>query len=310
MMHLFDTEENPNQSVDEFIASLRGVTQSPSNANLYYATCPKCSENKLGVRKDTGFYWCFRKSSCGFRGYLNADAYVESSFVETDWDFMGVEDDGAEPYAVLPLIPRSDLERLKPLYDHPYLRGRGFTEWDPIQYPIASYNKMPTYVFFILHQQGRPVGYIGRNTKSEDFRYYNMPGLRFNHLLYGDHAVYSKTVIVTEGILSAINVNMHLLRLGIYDVTAVATFGARISPQQVWVLRGKGVRDVYLWHEIDHDGGSERYERSGNRLAKHFNVFRAEFRNNDPGDIDKDDVERLLEDRVAWEGAEELVCPV
>ena len=286
--------------LEEFLKQCKGHV-SPSDENLYYGTCPNCKKDKLGIRKDTGFYWCWRQR-CGLKGYLNTDLLIDTSFIETSWGALNGSVKDTVKINLLPSIDTDELRMLTLLYRSDYLEGRGFRDWDPVRYPIASHSKWRNYVFFLLQQRGVIVGYIGRSTNNSQYRYFNMPGLKFSHLLYGDHLISSDTVVMTEGIISAVNVNRHLRSLGIYNITAVATFGAKVSPQQVMILHNAGVKNIHFWHEIDDVYGRERYEKTGDRLSLEFDVFRAEFCGSDPGDMSRDEVSYIIENPFSWTG--------
>ena len=303
------TTDTAINSLDKFLSRLDGVVESPSEPNLYYAICPRCKQNKLGVRKDTGFYWCWRKK-CGYKGYVNPEDCVESSYIDINWDVLGDVDSVEVKVEVLPPLSLEDRSCMTLIYHHDYLRGRGFDTWDAAYYPLALHKKWSGFVFFLLQQHGRFVGYIGRNTRESKYRYFNMPGLKFNQLLYGDHLITSNTVVLTEGIISAINVNRHLLSLGIYDITAVATCGSKVSLPQASLLRKCGIDNIYYWHEMDDMDGRVRYEKTGDRLAKEFNVFREEFYTKDPGDLSQSEVSHLIDHPVEWYGYSQITSPV
>ena len=291
-----------SNELQQFLGSLKECSQSPSNFCLWYAVCPQCGKKNFAIRVDTGFYWCWR-GKCGYRGYIKSlgGSGREPLLKIEDWDPMGAY---VNPFSYEYPTPLSyqDREGMMLIEHHHYLKHRGFDIWDFIQYPIAVTHKLPGYILFLIKSEGDFIGYVARYAGMDDekLKYLNMKGLQLSGMLYGIDNLYVNSVVLTEGILSAINVNTHLQNLGIFDINAVATFGSKISKQQVYLLRQKNVRKVFFWHEQDSEITRNRYYKNGRMLSRHFDVYKESFILSDPGDIGEEEVKNKITHRELW----------
>ena len=168
---------------------------------------------------------------------------------------------------------------------------------------------------------GRNVGWLARSIKSKEWiddtnkkrreqgredkylRWQNSVDTDFLKILFGfDELIYNITqiVIVVEGVTSKANIDKLLRLWEVKEIKCVCTFGKKISPEQINLLRYKGIRNVILLY--DQDAVNETKEHSF-ELEKFFKVdigfipFKNDKgENKDPGDINSNELEIVMKD--------------
>lgn len=158
---------------------------------------------------------------------------------------------------------------------HPYLNARGFTLDDYEFFSVGTTRKLnfryDDYVIFPIIDSGDTVGYVARHlwAKADIDRYnrrakitgdYRIQRFRnsteneFVKLLYNFDAVRqdeTETVLLCEGIFDVVALTR---KLDLYEnerIAAVATFGKKISRQQIYKLQSKGVRNIVVGYDGD-----------------------------------------------------------
>lgn len=154
-------------------------------------------------------------------------------------------------------------------FNNPYLIGRGFTESDFYKYEVGTAPINPKYNNYVIigvYQDGQLLGYISRHvweksrikkfeqrTGNMVFRYKNSKGVQFSKLLFGYDEIVetTSTVILVEGFFKKLRVD-NLLNLDDQsDIKCCATFGKKVSQQQIELLKRKGIQNVILAQDND-----------------------------------------------------------
>lgn len=197
-----------------------------------------------------------------------------------------------------------------------YLQERGFEAWQFDSYVIGRtklFGKLKDYVIFLIIEDGENKGYVARITWSKEkikshesrtgkrvVRYNNEGGVDFAKLLFGidEVDVWTKTVILVEGVTDKANIDRFLKTLGLIESTkCCCTFGKKISPEQTEKLRVRGVESIVFLYDPDAISSSKQYSMS---LSKKFGKVLVGFlRDKDPGDLcieEFSDVMNKLED--------------
>lgn len=278
------------------------------------ADCPYCGkEGKLGISivKD-GFPWqCF---SCGESGrawkllnYLGRLDLIRNP----DLDTNAVDN----LLLIRKEVPELDLELAaedlpmgyRKVADDDYLNSRGWNEEDYFYWEAgrSSHWKYRDYVILPVYMNGLISGYVSRHiwgkkkidnhnalVKAEGegyiiLRYRNSTGNEMAKMLYGyDHIVpgITKTVIIVEGAFDVHSVNRKLDLYEIEDLKCVATFGKKISNEQVYWLQHAGIENLIILFDPD-AVGTTKYKSK--ELDKYFNVMVGSI---DDPDKDADDL--------------------
>ena len=186
----------------------------------------------------------------------------------------------------------------KRCYTNNYLQSRGFT-YDDFDYFQAGTTqrlnfKYDSYVIFPIIDNGDVVGYVSRHTWTKEeidkhnllvrrkggyriMRFRNSTENDFVKLLYNYDAIIedeTDTVIIVEGIFDVIALTR---KLDLYDnthITAVATFGKKISKIQIYKLQCKGVRTIILGYDGD---AVEAIKKAADEMNPYFNVLVADI---------------------------------
>lgn len=183
-------------------------------------------------------------------------------------------------------------------FSHPYLKRRGFTFDDYEFFPVGTTCKLnfryDDYVIFPVIDSGDTVGYVARHLwpKDEIDRYNRRAKVRgdypirrfrnsteneFVKLLYNYDAVKqdtTETVLLCEGIFDVVALTR---KLDLYEnerVAAVATFGKKISRQQIYKLQSKGVRNIVVGYDGD---AVDATKKTAAELSRYFEVLVADI---------------------------------
>lgn len=218
-------------------------------------------------------------------------------------------------------------EKTKPLgfnriFKNEYLESRGFIpehfEHIEIGTTIIDPIVKNEYIIFCCFTDGICTGWLGRSIRDKKWidnynrevkeynktvlkdkdkrkkylRWINSVDTDFSKMLFGYDEIKAgttETVIIVEGVTSKCNVDK-LLRLWDDDsMKCVASFGKKLSPEQIQRLLLKGVRNIILLYDPDAVKESKTYSFE---LSKHFNVeigyinFKGkDGEDKDPGDL-------------------------
>ena len=295
------------------IARETGAKRDGGGRNLIVPRCPFCGKTggKFGIyigpktsRREPFMAHCF---SCGASTRTLGQLLEAISRIDL---MLAPTADIDAPLENLLLVPPEKEEiddRLVPAllpdfykrtFRHPYLQERGFVFDDYEYFPAGTTGKLnpryADYVIFPVIDSGITAGFVARHTWSKEsidtynrkakysggyriLRYRNSTDNDFSRLLYNYDAVRegeTDTVILAEGIFDVIALTR---KLELYDnphLTAVATFGKKISDVQVYKLQAKGVRTVV----VSYDGDAvESVKRTAERLRPYFEVFIADI---------------------------------
>lgn len=289
------------------------------------AECPFCGRPKFGVyvgmdkgHKKFGASNCFRcgKSFHTLKLTLEALGHKELLPVETvdlddDTVFDNLFDDEIDDELKEATLPNG----YKRCYKNSYLKSRGWLSWDYEYFPVGTnrgfdreYND---YIILEVRDEGRCVGFVARSILSKDEidsynsrhhfkirRYKNSDermGNGFSKMLYNYDAIETMTthsVILCEGPFDVVGLNR---KLELYDnkhIVPVATFGKKISQEQMFKLQKKGVEQIVIGYDND---AKETTSRIAMELEKYFDVLIADIPNGVGKDWDEMDVEDIYD---------------
>lgn len=197
-------------------------------------------------------------------------------------------------------------EYYKRTYKNRYLKSRGWTVDDMEYFPAGTTRgmnwKFDDYVIFPVIMEQKVVGYVSRHTWSkeeiDDYnirhkrkirRYNNSTGEMcngFGKLLYNYDAIIptkTDTVVLCEGIFDVVG----LVRgMDLYDnthIVPVATFGKKISEDQMYMLQKKGVRTIVIGYDND-EAASDSIGKVAWDLDPYFEVYAISY----PQSVGKD----------------------
>ena len=294
---------------DDLTEVLENVRYDGRRTNAI-SDCPYCGKSqKFGVSlvKDSNVWQCF---SCGERGgSIKLMTYFDR--LDLIQDFFDTDDELDDPFEEMEEEELDlDLEEVelpeetKRVVSDEYLDARGWFDESYFDFPAykSKHFKYQDYIILGVMMYGSLVGYVSRHTwekgeiekynkvqkrrgKYQVLRYKNSDGNEFSKMLYGfDTIVEGKTdtVILVEGIMDVINLSQELDLLETDSVRAVASFGKKISEEQIFHLQEKNVKNVIVFFDDDACDDVKRIN-----LDKYFNVLVAST--NDADDVGEDD---------------------
>lgn len=200
---------------------------------------------------------------------------------------------------------------------HPYLDDRGFEDWQYKEYEIGITTKHPSlkaYIVFVVIEDGLCKGFVSRSLRSKQWlkeynekakmngwmkrlRYVNSTNTDFSKLLFGIDEINVrsvKTVILVEGVTDKANVDRLLKLHRQFKLKCLATFGKKISLEQIAKLQQRGITDVIVMFDPDALIDSKR---DSYKLSKYFNVTAAFLKDKDPGDLTREELKNVLRNR-------------
>jgi hypothetical protein len=294
------------------IEELVGKTVLSHDGKNLYGRCPFCGGNEWGISLEgNNAFNCFRKKHCGQVG----NAYTLLSFFKKKITFDRIlsevlstfEDEVEKEIGTLPLVtPPVGWKRN---LDDEYLRSRGWLDYQFEKYQVGRSFLKKDYVTVLVEMNNQTVAYLGRSIKRKEeidkinekkkitgekkyLRYDNSVGSDFGKMLFGyDDLIKGKTkdVILVEGWLSKTKTEVNLeLDFDPTDVLkCAATFGAKVSDDQIKLLLGKGVENIYLWFEGD---VLDKVKPIAMKLSNYFNVKTGYIGDGrDPNDWDREE---------------------
>ena len=203
----------------------------------------------------------------------------------------------------------------KRCFKHNYLKSRGWVFDDFEYFPVGTNRcfskEYEDYIILEVIDEGRQVGFVARSILSKEEidsynsrhsfkirRYKNSnesSGNGFSKMLYNYDAIEPMTthsVILCEGPFDVVALTR---KLELYDnkhFVPVATFGKKISQEQMYKLQKKGVEQIVIGYDSD---AKETTSKIAMELEKYFDVLIADIPNNVGKDWDEMDVEDIYD---------------
>lgn len=292
------------------------------------AVCPFCNSDtrEFGISLDDNHLFnCFRKKACGVSGNI----YSLLAHLGKSKEFLGErqvnifqkltstleqqEEVKIEDVTLPEITPPTLWQRI---YDDPYLRERGFTDQQFEKFEVGRSKVNRDYVIFLVRQEGRLIGYVGRSDKSKkeidqinivrkqrgekEYLRYRNSITDFGLTLFGyDEIIEGVTtdVILVEGIFSKTKTDINL-GLDIQNETkCCATLGAKLSEYQVYLLKKKGVKRLIFWFEAD---VLSKIKGIVAKAALDFEVLVCYLSDKDPNDMNREEALQLYGESVNW----------
>lgn len=265
------------------------------------ADCPKCGKHEFRISKNKQDhpFLCNRKNHCGWSGniytffsYFGEELPTKPIVIESmKMDIGGKKQEVMDIY----------LDEIRPpigymrLYDHWYLNGRGFKKEDYHKYEVGKVLLKDYYVYWLVYMNFRLVGWVGRRIEEAywviDGKQVLMPKFDnsetdFKKALYGYDLLRGESAILVEGIL-----DHKAICEKVPEIPSVCTFGAKISDEQIELLKLKGVKDIYFMHETD---ALKDYKRNAIKLDGHFNVRCCDLGGADPDEASEEQIRNAM----------------
>lgn len=278
--------------------------------------CPSCNFSEWGISiyEKNHPFGCYRKKKCGFSGNI----YTLLNFLKIHIDerveykeIIGtivIQNKSATFDSLISFEEKLPLG-FKYVEEHKYLKKRGFDFEDYIRYPVGTTQIDPKfsnhYVLFPVFMQHKVRGYVGRSIYSKQFlqkhneisafkiKRYNNSITDFGKLLYGyDELEEGDTVFLVEGIFSKRALDIKLNLTPGCGFTAICTFGAKISDDQISLLKEKKIEDIVLLHESD---ALKELKKNGFKLLPFFKKVRVGYTNKkDPEELSKEELYSII----------------
>ena len=290
-------------------SDLRGLLKvhKETHSGQYVCDCPFCGkERHFYISKKTQLFDC---KKCGEAGnvfkllryldktyLLGGKSVEEVEHVNSIRNFLS-ENNEEVKVETLPAVKLPVGWKLLK-NSNEYLIGRGITPELCKRYNFGSttlVSKFKNYIIVPIYDNGVVRGFIGRYgaklVPDGVLRYNNSLHTKFGSLLFGYDEIneHTITVILVEGIFDKIAVDKVLGLWNNDEVKCVATFGKKISEDQIHKLELKGVSRVILLYDFDAVKDIKKY---GMILQQHF-VTTITFTNKK--DIDECTPEEALE---------------
>jgi predicted RNA-binding Zn-ribbon protein involved in translation (DUF1610 family)/DNA primase len=297
------------------------------------AHCPQCGEFEFGISLYERLhpYQCYRRKKCGFIGNIytllaflgKSREFAKDEKIDLSQKLRRIEGKKKAAPIVIELPEVSPPVMWQRVYEDEYLRKRYFEDYQFEKFEVGRSILKKDYVTFLVRQHGVVTGYIGRSDRSKEWiddynarkkqeaeengerfrkylRYDNSKS-DFSKMLFGlDEIITGVTtdVILVEGIFSKTRTDSNL-ELDFQDeFKCCATFGAKISPEQIALLKQKQVKNIHLWFEAD---VLNKAKAVAAELSLHFRNVRASFlKGKDPGEINAEESFQLLENSFDW----------
>lgn len=310
---------------DELLYELGGKLDG-SRRNILVPNCPFCGhdEFKYGIyvgnnvgRKRFGMsncYHCNRRfgSLKDTLKALDREDLLPPETIElddSDTDISDMLDDEIDDDLVEIAMPRG----YKRCFKNSYLKSRGWEVDDYEYFPVGTNRSIEReyedYIILEVRDEGRIVGFVARSILSKEEidthnarchfkirRYKNSDenkGNGFSKMIYNYDAIETGTthsVILCEGPFDVVGLNR---KLELYDnkyIVPIATFGKKISQEQMYKLQKKGVDQVVIGYDND---AKETTSKIAMELDKYFDVLIADIPDGVGKDWDEMDVEDI-----------------
>lgn len=321
------TPEIQRSIIEELLYDFSGKMDG-SRRNILVQHCPFCGHDgfKYGIyvgnnigKKRFGMSNCYHcnrrygslKETLKALGREDLLPKETTQLDDSETDISSMFEDEIDDELVDAIMPKG----YKRCYKNNYLKSRGWIMDDYEYFPVGTnrgfdreYND---YIILEVRDGGRCVGFVARSTLSKDEiesynsrhhfkirRYKNSDeriGNGFSKMLYNYDAIepmLTHSVILCEGPFDVVGLNR---KLELYDnkhIVPVATFGKKISQEQMFKLQKKGVEQVVIGYDND---AKETTSRVAMELEKYFDVLIADIPNGVGKDWDEMDVEDIYD---------------
>lgn len=316
------------QSIREELLYDLGGKMDGSRRNILVPNCPFCGHDgfKYGIyvgnnvgKKRFGMsncYHCNRRVG-SLKETLKAldreDLIPAETAVldDSETDISAMLDDEIDDDLVEITMPRG----YKRCYKNSYLKSRGWEVDDYEYFPVGTNRSIEReyqdYIILEVRDAGRTVGFVARSILSKEEidsynsrhhfkirRYKNSDerdGNGFAKMLYNYDAIEAGTthsVILCEGPFDVVGLNR---KLELYDnkhIVPIATFGKKISQEQMYKLQKKGVEQIVIGYDND---AKETTSKIAMELDKYFDVLIADIPDGVGKDWDEMDVEDIYD---------------
>lgn len=321
------TPEMQQSIREELLYDLDGKMDG-SRRNILVPNCPFCGHEgfKYGIyvgnnvgKKRFGMSNCYH---CNRRfgslketlKALDREDLIPAETAELDdseTDISAMLDDEIDDDLVEITMPRG----YKRCYKNSYLKSRGWEVDDYEYFPVGTNRSIEReyqdYIILEVRDEGRIVGFVARSILSKEEidsynsrhhfkirRYKNSDerdGNGFAKMLYNYDAIEAGTthsVILCEGAFDVVGLNR---KLELYDnkhIVPIATFGKKISQEQMYKLQKKGVEQIVIGYDND---AKETTSKIAMELDKYFDVLIADIPDGVGKDWDEMDVEDIYD---------------
>lgn len=230
---------------------------------------------------------------------------------DSETDISAMLDDEIDDDLVEITMPRG----YKRCYKNSYLKSRGWEVDDYEYFPVGTNRSIEReyqdYIILEVRDEGRTVGFVARSILSKEeidsynsrhhfkIRRYKNSDERdsngFAKMLYNYDAIEVGTthsVILCEGPFDVVGLNR---KLELYDnkhIVPIATFGKKISQEQMYKLQKKGVEQIVIGYDND---AKETTSKIAMELDKYFDVLIADIPDGVGKDWDEMDVEDIYD---------------
>lgn len=292
------------------------------------AVCPFCNSDtrEFGISlEDNHLFNCFRKKACGVSGNI----YSLLAHLGKSKEFLGERQvdifqklTSALEQEEGQIVQEIQLPEINPpalwqrVYEDPYLRERGFTDEQFEKFEVGRSKVNRDYVSFLVRQEGRLIGYVGRSDKNKkeidriniarkqkgekEYPRYKNSTTDFAMTLFGyDEIVEGETtdIILVEGIFSKTKTDINLGLDSQNEIKCCATLGAKLSEYQVYLLKKKKVKRLIFWFEAD---VLSKIKGIVAKAALDFEVLVCYLSDKDPNDLSQEQALQLLSESRDW----------
>lgn len=290
--------------------------------------CPFCNSDtrEFGISlEDNHLFNCFRKKACGVSGNI----YSLLAHLGKSKEFLGERQvdifqklTSALEQEEGQIVQEIQLPEINPpalwqrVYEDPYLRERGFTDEQFEKFEVGRSKVNRDYVSFLVRQEGRLIGYVGRSDKNKkeidriniarkqkgekEYPRYKNSTTDFAMTLFGyDEIVEGETtdIILVEGIFSKTKTDINLGLDSQNEIKCCATLGAKLSEYQVYLLKKKKVKRLIFWFEAD---VLSKIKGIVAKAALDFEVLVCYLSDKDPNDLSQEQALQLLSESRDW----------
>lgn len=291
------------------------------------AVCPFCHSDtrEFGISlEDNHVFNCYRKKECGMVG----NVYTLLAHLGKSKEFLGERQIDIFQKLTSTLeqeeqaIQQVQLPEINPpifwqrVYDDPYLRGRGFTDEQFRKFEVGRSKLHKDYVSFLVRQEGRLIGYVGRSDKSKkeidqinffrkqkgekEYPRYKNSTTDFAMTFFGyDEIIEGVTtdVILVEGVLSKTKSDFNLELDSQDETKCCATLGAKLSEYQIYLLKKKKIRRLIFWFEAD---VLDKIKGIVAKASLDFEVLVCYLSDKDPNDMNREEALQLYSESKNW----------
>ncbi len=312
---------------DELLYDLGGKLDG-SRRNILVPYCPFCGHDgfKYGIyvgnnvgKKRFGMSNCYHcnrrygslKDTLKALGREDLIPKETAELDDSETDISALFEESLDDKLVTISMPKG----YKRTYKNSYLKSRGWVMDDYEYFPVGTNRgierEFEDYIILEVRDNGQIVGFVARSTWSKEEidsynarhhykirRYKNSDestGNGFSKMLYNYDAIepmVTHSVILCEGPFDVVGLNR---KLELYDnkhIVPVATFGKKISQEQMYKLQSKGVEQIVIGYDND---AKETTSRIAMELDKYFDVLIADIPDGVGKDWDEMDVEDIYD---------------